>query len=81
MHRDHLEPNGGVENGEGVLWGELSDYNEEEDEEGEGEGAEHLLMCCGEKRPRGKAVSVVVKLLRRTGSSRFMTTCPPCIRG
>lgn len=22
---------------------------------------EHLLMCCGEKRPRGKAVSVAVK--------------------
>ena len=61
MHRDHSEPDGGEENGEGVLWGELSDYDEKEDEEGEGEGAEHLLMCCGEKRPRGKAVSVVVK--------------------
>jgi hypothetical protein len=54
MHRDHSELDGGEENGEGVLLGELSDYDEEEDEKGEGEGAEHLLMCCGEKRPRGK---------------------------
>jgi len=66
MHREHssaAEEGGEEESAEGVRWGELPDYDEEEDEEGEGDGAAegHLLTCCGEERPRGKAVSVMVE--------------------
>jgi hypothetical protein len=71
MHREHSsaaeeggeEEGGEEESAEGVRWGELPDYDEEEDEEGEGDGAAggHLLTCCGEERPRGKAVSVMVE--------------------
>ncbi|KAH8812143.1 hypothetical protein F5884DRAFT_784533 [Xylogone sp. PMI_703] len=57
VHRDHADPEGGDENGDGVEFGELPDYNPDEDEE----GPEHLLMCCGTKRPRGKAARLVVK--------------------
>ena len=62
MHRNHSEPDGGEENGEGVVWGELEDYDEDLDEEGEGDDETlHLLMCCSEKRPRKKAVNITVK--------------------
>ncbi|KAI1452080.1 hypothetical protein F4805DRAFT_55120 [Annulohypoxylon moriforme] len=63
FHREHSDPNGGNEqfdeNGDlMVRWGELLDYDEEKDEEGK---PEHLLMCCGTTRPRGKAGSMAVK--------------------
>ncbi|KAI1376909.1 hypothetical protein F4677DRAFT_60727 [Hypoxylon crocopeplum] len=62
-HRDHSDPDCGDEardeNGKlMVQWGELPDYDSDEDEEGQ---PGHLLMCCGTRRPRGKAASVVVK--------------------
>ena len=71
MHRDHSEPDGGEENGEDVVWGELEDYNEDSDEEGEGEEVMHLLMCCSEKRPRKKAVNITVK--PAAGETGFVT--------
>ena len=57
MHRDHADPDGCDENGDDVQFGALHDYNPDEDEE----EPEHLLVCCGTKRPRGKAVRLVVK--------------------
>lgn len=45
----------------GVEWGVLPDYDSEEDEEGYDGGPQHLLMCCGVKRPRGGKASLVVK--------------------
>jgi hypothetical protein len=66
MHGDHADPDGGEENGpeSWVKFGELPDYDPEEDEE----GPEHLLVCCGTQRPRSKAVSVVVR-----SSGEFVT--------
>lgn len=45
----------------GVEWGILPDYDSEEDEEGYDGGPQHLLMCCGVKRPRGKKASLAIK--------------------
>ncbi|RDW70933.1 hypothetical protein BP6252_07496 [Coleophoma cylindrospora] len=52
---DDHDPSNGIE------WGVLPDYDSEEDEEGYDGGSQHLLMCCGVKRPRGKKAKVVVK--------------------
>lgn len=51
-HHDHSEV--GYES-RGVKYGVLEDYDPDEDSERE----EHLLMCCGEARPRKKAGIVV----------------------
>lgn len=57
MHRDHTDPDGDYESRDDVQYGSLPDYDSDEDEE----GPEHLLMCCGTKRPRGKVFRLVVK--------------------
>ncbi len=70
MHRDHADPDGGEENGDEswVKFGPLPDYDPDKDEE----GPEHLLVCCGTQRPRGKPVSVVVKPSASSGKE-FVT--------
>ena len=65
IHRDHSDPDGGEEYGPWVKYGELPDYDSEEEDS---DGPPHLLMCCGTQRPRGKAVTVVVR-----SSGEFVT--------
>jgi hypothetical protein len=57
LHRNHSDPDDSEANGNGVEWGILPDYDEEEDEKDD----VHLLQCCGELRPRKKNVCVVVQ--------------------
>lgn len=61
VHEDHADPDSADENGYAnageAQFGELSDYDEDEDEE----GPVHLIKCCTTVRPRGKKTSVVVK--------------------
>lgn len=52
----HTEPDGIYDPAE-ILYGPFPD--EDEDEKSDGE--EHLLVCCGMTRPRGKKTKVVVK--------------------
>jgi hypothetical protein len=54
FHSEHDDDEG--TNGSMIRYGELPDYDPDEDEE----GPPHLLRCCGEDRPRSKAVRLVV---------------------
>lgn len=59
IHSTHIDLDSDVRDqyGDGVEIGPLPNYNPEEDEE----GPEHLLKCCGTKRPCGKGDPLVVK--------------------
>lgn len=59
FHHDHAEPGDHNEGNDEVRFGQLPDYDPDEDEDEE--GSEHLLKCCGGERPRNKAVSLLVK--------------------
>lgn len=54
FHRNHSDPDVHSES-EDLHYGDLPDYNPEEDEE-----PPHLLVCCGTDRPRHKAGGVLV---------------------
>lgn len=59
MHIRDSEPGEIRGDGSELLWGELSDFDPNSDEE----GPPHLLVCCGIKRPRKKKriSSIMVK--------------------
>jgi len=58
IHADHVDLDARVHySGDDFEIGPLPNYDPEVDEE----GPEHLLMCCGTKRPCGKAHTLVVK--------------------
>ncbi|KAI0400816.1 hypothetical protein F4802DRAFT_583666 [Xylaria palmicola] len=60
-HRDDPEP-GEPLSGEGFHYGPLTDYDPEVDGPGlSEEHPVHLVECCGEPRPRGKTLEVVVQ--------------------
>ncbi|KAI0382817.1 hypothetical protein F5Y04DRAFT_252396 [Hypomontagnella monticulosa] len=52
VHDSHADPND-----ENCVFGELIDFDPDEDED----GPEHVLKCCGSERPRKKAAYLVVK--------------------
>ncbi|KAF1842322.1 uncharacterized protein K460DRAFT_409737 [Cucurbitaria berberidis CBS 394.84] len=59
FHFDHTEAGDHNEGNDEVRYGMLPDFDPETDEDEESH--EHLLRCCGGERPRGKAVSLLVK--------------------
>lgn len=66
-HEEHSSPGGSGE--PSARYGELPDLGPED--EGEEGSDDHLLICCDEVRPRGKAVKLVVK--PAAGENGFIT--------
>jgi hypothetical protein len=66
-HEEHSSPGGSGE--PSARYGELPDLGPED--EGEEGSDDHLLICCDEIRPRGKAVELVVK--PAAGENGFIT--------
>lgn len=72
VHQDHADPDQADEDGSAnrgeARFGELPDYDPDEDEE-----PPHLLKCCTTVRPRGKKTSVVVEPHSTRDGSRYVT--------
>ncbi|KFZ08767.1 hypothetical protein V501_05828 [Pseudogymnoascus sp. VKM F-4519 (FW-2642)] len=66
-HEEHSSPGGSGE--PSARYGELPDLGSED--EGEEGSNDHLLICCDEVRPRGKAAKLVVK--PAAGENGFIT--------